>query len=509
MGSAKAAGTRPRDGSSEVVMTRLSDATLRLIPKSVEKPEYDRKAITPGIVHFGIGGFHRSHQALTLDRLHSQGLAQDWGIIGVGLLENDRKMRDALVPQDCLYTLITKNADGKFDYRVIGSIINFLFAPDNPQAIVDQLTSPEIRIVSLTITEGGYSFDRVTGEFDPTTPNISHDLQDPTNPISAFGYIVKALKIRRDKGVAPFTIQSCDNIQGNGDVAKKMIVAFTSHFDKEMASWIELNVAFPNAMVDRITPVTAQADLDLAFSTLGLEDLWPVPCEPFFQWVIEDHFPTGRPAFEKAGAQMVDDVMPYELMKLRLLNASHQGLCYFGHLSGYKYVHEVMADHLITQLLVRYMDEEATPTLRPVPGVDLSRYKEQLIERFSNPEVLDTVARLAAESSDRIPKWLLPVVREQLQNNGQVKYSAAIVASWARYDEAIDEAGGPINVVDPLRDELISIAKSQRENPTAFIENKKLFGELVNDSRFKDPYVEVLKDLQTLGAQATLKRIIN
>jgi mannitol 2-dehydrogenase len=261
-------------------------------------------------------------------------------------------------------------------------------------------------------------------------------------------------------------------------------------------------------MVDRITPVTAQGDIELAEKGIGFEDKWPVPCEPFFQWVIEDHFPLGRPPFEKAFVQMVEDVMPYELMKLRLLNASHQGLCYFGRLSNYVYVHEVMQDPLIEKLLRRYMDEEATPTLSPVPGVDLADYKNQLIERFSNPQVLDTVARLAAESSDRIPKWLVPVIREQLSAGRQVKLSAAIVASWARYDEGIDELGQPINVVDPLKDELMSIAAKQKENPKAFIENKRLFGDLASDERFTSAYLDTLDSLHKNGAQRTLKALL-
>ena len=489
-------------------MARLSNNTLSTIPDSVLTPKYDRNSITPGILHFGVGAFHRSHQALTIDRLLSQGLAHDWGIVGVGLLPHDFKMLDALNPQDGLYTLITKHGDGKIDYQVIGSIIGFHFAPDDPEAVLSRLVSPEIRIVSLTITEGGYSFDSVTGEFDPKTPGVSHDLSTNEAPVSAFGYIVEGLRRRRELGIPPFTVQSCDNIQGNGDVAKKMFIAFAKLKNAELGTWIQEHVAFPNSMVDRITPVTAQGDIDLASKALGLEDHWPVPCEPFFQWVIEDHFPLGRPPFEKAQAQMVKDVMPYELMKLRLLNASHQGLCYFGRLSNYHYVHEVMGDPLIVRLLERYMDEEATPTLSPVPGVDLAAYKAQLIERFSNSQVLDTVARLAAESSDRIPKWLMPVVRENLQKNGKVELSAAIVASWARYDEAIDELGKPIEVVDSLKEELVSIAKTQRSNPKAFIENKKLFGDIANEPRFMTPYLSALASLHEVGAQETLKGIL-
>lgn len=489
-------------------MDRLNNASLAQLPKSVLVPKYDRSKISAGILHFGVGAFHRSHQALALDTLMAKGLANDWGIIGVGLLPSDKKMEQALLPQDCLYTLITKHPDGRQDFQVIGSMLNYIFAVENPDLVLEKLVDPAIRIVSLTITEGGYSFDRVTGDFDPTTPGVKEDLAGSPHPVSAFGFIVEGLKRRRALGIAPFTVQSCDNIQGNGDVAKRMIIEFAKAKDPEMATWISESVAFPNSMVDRITPVTALDDLELASSALGVADHWPVPCEPFFQWVIEDHFPTGRPAFEEANVQMVADVMPYELMKLRLLNASHQGLCYFGRLSGYTYVHEVMEDPLIVKLLHRYMDEEATPTLSPVPGVNLAEYKNELIERFSNPQVLDTVARLAAESSDRIPKWLLPVVREQLKSDGQVTLSAAIVASWARYDEAVDEQGNAINVVDPLKEELIAIAKTQREKPLAFIQNKKLFGDLADDPRFTSAYLDTLDSLYQSGAQATLARIL-
>jgi mannitol 2-dehydrogenase len=489
-------------------MKRLSNSILNELPSQVARPTYDRSTLKAGILHFGVGAFHRSHEALAIDRLLEQGKAHEWAIIGVGLLPSDSRMRDALMQQDCLYTLVTKHASGKIDYQVIGSIIDYIFAPDESEKLLAKLVDPAIKIVSLTITEGGYSFDRVTGEFDPTTEPVATDLKGAAHPVSAFGYIVEGIKRRKEAGIASFTVQSCDNIQGNGDVAKKMITAFAKIKEPALADWIESHVAFPNSMVDRITPVTAAKDIELVQVELGVEDNWPVPCEPFFQWVIEDHFPAGRPPFEEVLVQMVKDVMPYELMKLRLLNASHQGLCYFGHLSGYTYVHEVMRDPLIVKLLKDYMDNEATPTLSPVPGVDLGEYKNQLIERFSNPEVQDTVARLAAESSDRIPKWLLPVVRDLLAQGKEVTLSAAIVASWARYDEAIDEKGNPIKVVDSLREELIAIAQTQRTNPLAFIENKKLFGELANDSRFAQPYLDALESLHTVGAQKTLQGLI-
>jgi mannitol 2-dehydrogenase len=489
-------------------MAHLSNEVLGNLPKDVEVPVYDRSKVTPGIVHFGVGGFHRSHQAFTIDNLLAQGLAQDWGIIGVGLLKSDEQMLAALEPQDCLYTLVTKFPSGLMNYRVIGSIISYLHASQNPQAVLDWLSKPEIRIVSLTITEGGYSFDRVTGEFDPTAPGVAEDLHGSGTPVSAFGYIVEGLRLRRELGIAPFTVQSCDNIQSNGDVAKKMIIEFARYKDPELAEWIRANVAFPNAMVDRITPATSPQDISSTSAKLGVADNWPVPCEPFFQWVIEDHFPQGRPPYEKANVQMVDDVAPYELMKLRLLNASHQGLCFFSHLIGYKYVHEAMEDPLIVELLRKYMDEEATPTLLPVPGADLDDYKSQIIARFSNGYILDTIARLAAESSDRIPKFILPVVHELLKANLPVRLSAAIIASWARYAEAIDEQGNTIEVVDPLKEQLIAIAKNQRKKPAAFIENEAIFGLIAEDPRFSEPYLLALNLLHSDGAQKTLRNIL-
>lgn len=486
-------------------MPTLSSKTLSQVNPSVATPKYDRTQLKTGIVHFGVGGFHRAHEAMTLDNLFNEGISKDWAICGVGLLPNDLKMKQVFDEQDCLYTLTLKHPDGRREARVIGSIVEYIFGPENPEALIEKLAHPDTRIVSLTITEGGYNFDRVTGEFDSSNPAVAADIESESVPTTVFGYIFAGLALRRERGIAPFTVMSCDNIQGNGDIAKKMFTAFASLKQAEFGEWMSENVAFPNSMVDRITPVTAPEDIVEAEQNTGLADSWPVVCEPFFQWVIEDHFPLGRPEFEKAGVQMVEDVMPYELMKLRLLNASHQGLTYFGYLSGYRYAHEATSDPAIAAFLLRYMNEEATPTLLPVPGIDLNAYKLQLIERFSNPEVKDTLARLCAESSDRIPKWLVPVVHDQIAKAGQVKLSAAVVASWARYAEGVDEKGEAINVVDPLKDELIPIAKSQRENPLAFIQNKKLFGNLAENDAFRTAYLDALHSLFEKGAHKTVQ----
>jgi mannitol 2-dehydrogenase len=301
---------------------------------------------------------------------------------------------------------------------------------------------------------------------------------------------------------------SCDNLQGNGHLSHKVFTAFARLRDPELGDWVSREVSFPNSMVDRITPVTTDDDRNEVRRRFGIDDKWPVVCEPFTQWVIEDRFVAGRPPYEDVGVQIVDDVVPYELMKLRLLNASHQGLAYFGHLCGYEFVHDAAQDPLFRKFLLGYMNEEATPTLSPVPGVDLDAYKHTLIERFSNPEVRDTIARLAAESSDRIPKWVLPVIREQLAKDGEIKRSAAIVASWARYAEGLDEQGKPIDVVDRLKDTLMKIASRNREDPDAFVSNRELFGDLVDDKRFLTAYRSALASLHQRGARATLESLV-
>jgi len=475
---------------------------------AVGLPPYDRTGLHAGIVHLGVGGFHRAHQALALDELLRRGEARDWAICGVGLLPGDSAMRDALVPQDGRYTLVTKHPDGALEARVVGSLVEYLYAPDDPEAVLERLADPATRIVSLTITEGGYNFDQVTGEFDATAPAVVADARPGAVPTTVFGYVVEALARRRARGVPPFTVMSCDNVQGNGDKARAVFSAFAALRDPGLGEWVRDTVAFPSSMVDRITPVTTDEDRALVREWFGVVDRWPVVAEPFFQWVLEDDFPLGRPPLQDAGVQLVDDVEPYELMKLRLLNVGHQALAYLGWLSGYRYAHEAVADPLLARFVRDYMDE-ATSTLRPVPGVDLEEYKTTLLERFGNPAVRDTLARLCAETSDRIPKWLVPVVRERLRAGDDVTRAAAIVASWARYAEGTDEQGAPIDVVDRLADTLGERARAQRDgDPLVFLRDPALFGDLVDEPRFTGPYLEVLGTLHRAGAQATLKQLV-
>ncbi|QLL08005.1 mannitol dehydrogenase family protein [Mycobacterium vicinigordonae] len=448
----------------------------------VATPSYDRSQITVGIVHFGVGGFHRAHQAMYIDRLLEQRLARDWGICGIGVLPGDRRLRDALRGQDHLYTLILEHPDGTREPRVIGSIVDFRYAPEDP--VLELLADPTVRIISLTITEGGYNA-----------------------PLSnVFGLVAEALELRRIRGLKSPTIVSCDNICENGRVAQQVFTSCAQATNPELAQWMQENTRFPNSMVDRITPVTTPEVVEQLATEFDVEDAWPVAAEPFAMWVLEDDFSDGRPPLELAGVKLVDDVAPYEAMKLRLLNAGHQGLCYFGYLAGYRLVHEAAQDPLIAEFLRRYLDFEAVPTLAPVDG--LTEFKDQLLPRFANAYVRDTVSRLCAGASDRIPKWLLPVIRDNLRADRPVTLSAAIVASWARYAEGVDEQGQPIEVVDPLAEALVPLALSQRDDPTAFLANRTVFGDLIDSPRFVEAYCWALDSLHCEGARTTLRRLL-
>ena len=423
-----------------------------------------------------------------VDRLLQRDLAREWGICGIGVMPADRRMRDVLRAQDGLYTLILEHPDGHRDARVIGSIVDYRYAPDDPEATIELLAAPATRIISMTITEGGYQ------------------IQDAG---SAFGLIADALARRRERGIGAPTIVSCDNIEHNGDVARRAVLAHAELLSPDLADWVAEHARFPSSMVDRITPVTTPDIIAAAERDFGVADEWPVLAESFASWVLEDDFADGRPPLQGAGVLLVDDVSPYEQMKLRLLNAGHQCLCYFAWLCGYRLVHNAARDELFAEFLMAYFDSEAMPTLRPVPGIDLPAYCRELIERFANPGVRDTVARLCAYASDRIPKWLLPVIRDNLATGGPIRLASATVASWARYAEGSDERGEAIDVVDNLADSLVPLAQTQREHPSVFIENTALFGDLARIPRFVEAYRWALDSLHSRGARATLDVLLH
>jgi len=487
----------------------LNQSGLKLVSDRVRVPAYARHGVAQSIVHIGVGGFHRAHQAVYLDDLlHEPGNSR-WGICGVGLLEHDVRMRDALLPQDCLYTVVECSAAGE-RARVIGSLLHFLLAPDDPHGIIEKMASPECRIVSLTITEGGYYFNQGTGEFDEGHPDIVRDLAHPHDPRCSFGYLAEALDLRRRRGLAPFTIMSCDNLQQNGEAAKKMILAFAERRDLQLQRWIAENCAFPNSMVDRITPATTAEHRSMVKEKFGIEDAWPVITEPFKQWVIEDHFPSGRPAWELAGAQMTSDVLPYEKMKLRLLNASHQAICHIGRLLGYRFVHEALANVQIQKLVRTLMDAEVTPLLPEIRGIDLGEYKKTLIERFANPAIKDQLARIGMEGSARMPKFILPSIEEQLERGGPIRLLSFTVACWFRCLAGIDDQGMEIPLVDPLADRLRDLARRGGPDPRALLTLSELFGPVLPESpTFLDSVAHVLRNLYEQGAKAALDEATN
>jgi mannitol 2-dehydrogenase len=418
-------------------------------------------------------------------------------------------MRDVMREQDCLYTLVERSQAGDHP-RVIGSIVNFRFAPDNPPGVIEQMASPQTRLVSMTITEGGYYIHQGTGEFDEKHPDIQHDLAHPHEPRCSFGYLLEALDRRRLRGEGPFTIMSCDNVQGNGAMARRMLLAFAELRDPELHRWVAEHGAFPNSMVDRITPATTDEHRALVREKFGIEDGWPVVTESFTQWVIEDHFLDGRPAWEKVGAQITHDVLPYEKMKLRLLNASHQALCYIGMLLGYEFVHQTMEDKDIRRLVQRMMDEEVTPVLDPVPGVDLGQYKATLIERFANPAVRDQLSRIGIYGSSGIPKFLLPSIEEQLARGGPTRLMSFTLACWFRYLSGRDEQGREIIMKDPMAPKLQKTAQAAGKDPAPLLALHEIFSEtLASSPRFVNDVKEILSSFYDKGARATLVETIS
>lgn len=472
----------------------LNQENLHRLPDNIMRPTYDRSRLKTPIVHIGVGGFHRSHEAYYTDALMNMDGSQDWGICGVGLRDADRKMRDILKEQNFLYTLIVRHPDGKVENRVIGSLIDFMISVDDPMAVIEKMAHEETKIVSLTITEGGYNFNPASGEFEFDHPDVQHDLENPDSPRLVFGYLTAALKKRRDAGLAPFTVQSCDNIQHNGDMTKKMLLAFADRQDPELATWISDTVCFPNAMVDRITPATTPDDIEYLKTTVGVGDQWPVTCEPFCQWVIEDNFSNNRPQWEKVGAQFVPDVTPYEKMKIRLLNAGHSVLGLLGSIHGHTTIDGTVTDPLFAKYLRAFMDIEATPVLDAVDGVDLEAYKDSLIQRFGNPNIKDSLSRICLESSAKLPKFLIATINENLASGGSIKYATLVIAAWCYYsDKGLSRHGVELDIVDELKGELHQAAVKTEDEALSFLNLKSIFGDLSTHQRFTSLYAEMVE----------------
>ena len=476
------------------------------VSTDVHLPTYRREEVKAGVVHIGIGGFHRAHQAYFIDRLLEQGIATEWGICGVALLESDRKIYDVLSEQHGLYTLMIPNTDGSFSARVIGSIVELFYAPENPFAVIRKMADKSIRLITLTITEGGYNFTS-EGSFNWDNDAVLWDLQCPNQPKTVFGYLYAALKLRRDQSVGGLTIQSCDNMEHNGDVMRRMLYAFIAKADPEMISWLDRYVAFPNSMVDRITPVTTEALKMTLKEEFNLLDGWPVVSEPFYQWIIQDSYAAGRPEWERLGGQLVFDVTPYEKMKIRLLNGGHTLVGLMGYLSGYQYIHESVSDSAIADLLRRYMDEEVTPTLDDVPGIDLHEYKNTLIERFKNPFIKDEVTRIISGSSAKFPKFILPVILDRIRENQSVNIAALITACWYRYLSL--NLTTSQHVQDEMATALVqSVARAEQEqNPLLFLDAVEIFGDIKEYSVFTESFLSHISALSSNGLKSLIAKL--
>ena len=482
-------------------LIKLSNATLGRLP--VAHPRYDRAALTPGIVHIGVGNFHRAHQAWYLHRLMQEGLAQDWAIIGAGVRPYDTAMREKLLAQDCLTTLIQLDP-AEVSAEVVGAMIDYLPIEEGNAALIAQMADRAIRIVALTVTESGYFIDPLTKGFDAGHADIRHDAANPLTPRTAFGAMVAALKRRRDAGYGPFTALSCDNLQGNGDILRQTVVSLARLSDPALADWIEAQVSFPNSMVDCIAPATGAGEMALA-QGFGIADAAPVTHEAYRQWVMEDDFCAGRPEWDKTGATFSSDVHAYEAMKIRILNAGHQVLANVGETLGLKTISDCMAHPLIAGMFRKVQTDEITQTVAPVPGMAPAAYLELIETRFANPRIVDTTRRVAFDGSARHPGFVLPILRDQLARGGSVDGLALVEALWARMCAGTREDGSQIAPNDPQWGALTQVAQNARTAPKLWLAQESLYGSLAGAAPFANAFEHWLRHLWEDGCEATLR----
>ncbi len=484
---------------------KLSLAGLSDLVQGVGRPSYARSDLRAGILHFGIGNFHRAHLQVYLDRLFNQGRDLDWAVIGAGVTPYDVRMRDALAGQDWLTTVVEQSAE-RSAAHVTGVMTDFL-PPMDGAAILAALSDPAIRIVSLTVTEGGYFIDPATGAFDPTHPAIVADAAAPDAPKTVFGLILQGLRARRAAGVMPFTVMSCDNIPHNGKVTMNTVAGLADAQDRALADWVRTEVAFPNAMVDRIAPATGDRERAIC-REMGVEDAWPVFCEDFIQWVIEDHFPAGRPAWETVGAQFVPDVTPFEHMKIRILNGGHAIIAYPSGLMDIHFVHEGMENPLVRAFLEKIEREEILPILPPVPDTDLGDYFQLIDRRFSNPKIGDTIRRLCLDGSNRQPKFIVPSIADRIGLGLPVEGLALESALWCRYCYGTTDSGAAIEPNDPNWDRLTAQARLAKDDPMAWLDMRDIYGEVADAPAFREPFAAWLRALWSEGTEAVLRRYL-
>ncbi|MDR3438291.1 mannitol dehydrogenase family protein [Telmatospirillum sp.] len=486
-------------------LPRLSLASLGALPADVKRPRYDRSAVSAGILHIGLGAFCRGHLATYTDQILEAG-ARDWGIIGVDLMSP--AIRAALKPQDCLYTVLTRE-DGVDHFQVVGSMLDAMATSDQLRDVLDLAVRPEIRIVTLTVTEKGYCQDAAIGTLDETHPMIRADLANPTAPCSAPGLLTEAIRLRRAAGVPPFTVLVCDNLAQNGIKVRRIVTRFATLRDPELGRFIEDNISFPCTMVDRITPATQDADRAAVAAGIGLEDAWPVVCEPFRQWVIEDRFALGRPKWEDAGAVMVDDVHPFELMKLRCLNGAHSTLAYLSVVAGIETIADAMADPLLPKVIRSLWDNDLIPTLPPVPGTDVAAYTVALEGRFRNPGVRHKTLQISSDGSQKLPPRLLEPALDRIKAGASPKAIPLAVAAWMRFLLGVNEQGQTYAISDPFAERLTTIAKNGNRNAKQmvaglFAVEDIFFPELAANEAFRSGVESYLESLLTHGVKQTL-----
>ena len=481
---------------------KLSLANLAAIGKKIPVPTYARSSLKQGIMHFGVGNFHRAHLAVYLDDLFNKGLDHDWALVGAGVMASDEAMRQRLAAQDYLTTVVEQDNDLSTAH-VTGPLIDFV-SPNDKAAMMAKLCDPEIRIVSLTITEGGYFIDPATGKFNPQHPAISHDGANPHDPNTVFGFIVAGLAARRATGIQAFTVMSCDNVPHNGVVTKNAVVGLARLSNPTLADWISANVAFPNAMVDRITPATGDRERKICAEVFGVEDTWPIFCEEFKQWVVEDNFPSGRPAWEKVGATFVKDVTPYEHMKIRILNGGHAIIAYISGLMDIHFVHDAMENQLVRAYLAKVEQDEVIDTVPPVPNTNLQDYYQLIVRRFSNPKIADTVRRLCLDGSNRQPKFIVPVIADLLKDKKSISGLALESALWCRYCSGTTDSGKVIEANDPNWDYLQEKAEAAKANPQVWLDMVEIYGDVGKAPEMQKQFAHWLNSIWKNGAEATV-----
>ncbi len=486
-------------------LTKLSLAALPEFPAEISRPGYERAALRPGIVHIGLGNFHRAHQSWYLHRLMQSGTAHDWAIIGAGVRAGDEAQRRKLVEQDYLTTLIELDPKGT-SAEIVGSMIGFVPVEEGNAALIAQMADPAIRIVALTVTEGGYYIDPQSGEFDAGHRDILHDAANPETPRTGFGAMIAALKLRRTAGHGPFTGQSCDNLQGNGAILRQTVVALAAMSDPDLAAWIDAQCSFPNSMVDCIVPATGPNELALA-AGFGIDDAAPVTHENFRQWVIEDDFCAGRPDWDKVGATFTKDVHSFEAMKIRILNGGHQLLANAGEILSVEFISGCMAHPLVGDFFRKTARSEIAPLVQAVPDMTPEAYVDLIDARFSNPKIVDTVRRVAFDGASRHPGFLLPTIRDALAADLPHDGLALSQALWARMCAGSREDGSEIEPNDPLWDALKLAAEAAKTNPDAWLA-QAFYGDLADHSGFSAQFAYWLDLIWSDGAEAALRAYV-